>query len=67
MRKRYSFLDLGSPTSPGIYASSDGTRVNLDRFHFDRWKSHEFRDSIVAKLVHDPEHIGNAVYTVVSL
>jgi len=67
MRKRYTFTELGSPTQPGVYAGKDGSRVNLDASTFNKWKSQEFRDEIVARLVHDPEHIGSAIYTVLSV
>jgi len=64
MRRRYTFSELGSPSRPGVYASKDGSRVNLDPSTYDKWKSQDFRDEITARLIHDPEHIGSAIYTV---
>jgi hypothetical protein len=67
MRKRYTFTELGSPSKPGIYASKDGSRVNLNTTTFNKWKALEFRDAITAMLLHDPEDIGTAIYTVVTV
>ncbi len=64
MRRRYTFDQLGKPPKPGIYASTDGTRVNLDPATYNKWKSHDFQEEIVAKMLHDPEHIGNVIYSV---
>ena len=67
MRKRYTFTELGSPSKPGIYASKDGSRVNLNTSTYNKWKALEFRDSITATLLHDPESMGTAIYTVLTV
>ena len=64
MRRRYTFSELGHPSKPGIYASKDGSRVNLEPSAYNKWKSQDFQDAITATLLHDPEHIGTAIYTV---